>query len=132
MNITHKYDEAELQGMLDRRLYLYERQIEGPGVRGAIIKLSCDWPSQLIDQVMSHAQQGFKQHETMTPEIVNPSIYIAYLTKPEKLEKADIADIKAEVKAEYRAELQERYDAHVEAVTAETVQRRTREREGRS
>ncbi|MEV8190515.1 hypothetical protein, partial [Streptomyces halstedii] len=129
MKITHQYDEVEFQGMLDGRVYLYERQVESPGIRGAIIAVSCDWSAQLIDRVIELAKQGFQQHSRMTPEIVPPRVYIAYVVKPEKLQKADIAAIKAEVEAEYRAELQRRYDTHVEAVAAETVLRRTREKE---
>ena len=129
MKITHQYDEAEFQQMLERRLYLYDRQVEGPGVRGAITSVSCDWPAQLIDRVIDYASQGYQQHPTITPDFVPPRVYVAHLVKPEKLQASDIAAIRSEVEADYKAELKRRFDAHVEAITTETVQRKMREKE---
>ena len=129
MKITHIFNQEEFDALLADKLYRYQHSVEDFKTRGAITKLTASHPAQLIDGLVPLAKQGYTQHPTMTPDFIAPSIYAAYLIKPEKLQASDLATIKAEAEEQYRADLQKRYDDHANAIATKTVARKVREQE---
>ena len=127
--ITHVFNQEEFDKLLEASLHKYANSVEDARTQGAIVKLSCDWSAQLIDRVVEYAKDGYTQSQSLSPDIRLPSVFTAYMVKPQKLQKADIAAIKAEVEEAYKLELQRRYDSHIAKVTAETVQRKLKEKE---
>jgi len=126
--INHIFNQEEFDKLLETSLHKYADSIEDFRTRGAIVKITGDWPAQFVNQVTEYAKQGYQQHSNLTPDF-SAQLYSSYMVKPAKLQRADIEVIEAEVKANYLAELQRRYDAHVETMASETVQRAKRQRE---
>lgn len=129
MKIGHKWDQAEFDALLTDRAHRYKNSVEDYKTKGAITKVVADYPAKLINSVIPLAKQGYIQHPSMAPDFIAPSIYAAYLIKPEKLQASDLAVIEAEVQEQYRLDLQRRYDAHANAIATETVARKVREQE---
>jgi hypothetical protein len=125
MKLNHQFVQEDLDKLVASAAAFYKSREDTPREAGAIVLVSGDAPLFYLQNILALAASGYNLHESL-PIHQTSSYCCAYMTKPESQQKLDIEAIKVKVEADYRETLKARYEAHVDAIVAETLQRAER------
>lgn len=128
MKIDFNFSADDLAVLQDRAIERYKNSVVGHGtLNGAIIQVTGDNPADFTRQVMALALDGFTMHDTLSPSLGGAAgHYLAFLVKPESIQQGDLEELKIKVEADYRAELQKRYDECLRVTLEESLAREQR------
>jgi len=123
MTIKHKFNQSELDEIINGKVFRYKNSVQGVGTdKGAMVSVVDNYGLGFLKQIEAHFKQGYTLSDNPLPE-VQPMFQRANLVKPEKMQIADVKQIKIEAEQEYAALLQSRYEQHLAAIVAESKQR---------
>lgn len=129
MEIKHVFDQKDLDRLTQVAIDAYQHTESFGKSIGAIESVSADYPSQFLAVYADKLSNGYKLHPTMPVDFNQyggAQFFRCYMIKPEAVQAEELKVIKAKVEKDYRAELRRQYDAHLEAVIAESVARAER------
>jgi hypothetical protein len=131
MKIDFNFSADDLAVLQDRAIERYKNSVVGHGtLNGAIIQVTGDNPADYTHQVMALALDGYTMHETLMPSLGGVAgHYLGFFVKPDNLKQKDLAELKIKVEADYRAELQRRYDECLRVTLEESIAREQRKAE---
>lgn len=127
-----QHDAVELERRIADAELNYSVRCDGPDLftrqfaHGAQIRVFNDQPLAFLQEVAEKLKEGFELYEPagVDMQASHGARFIACeLTKPRKVQQAELKAIHAQVEAAYTSERRERYEAHLAAVAAETVLR---------
>lgn len=131
MKIDFNFVQADLDTLTERAIERYHNSVVGHGtLNGAIIQVTGDNPADYTRRVMELALQGYTMHGTLSPSLGGAAgHYIGFFVKPADLQNTDIEELKIKVEADYRVELQRRYDECLRVTLEESLAREQRKAE---
>lgn len=96
---------------------------------GALVKFIEDYPTSGVQKILDLTAEGytFANDYAIAASTLYPQChFIFYMRKPLAMQAADLQAIADRVTAEYNADRKTKYEAHLQAVAAETVERAER------
>ncbi|YCH22957.1 hypothetical protein M1D96_05460 [Pseudomonas sp. D1-3] len=124
--ITHTFDQSTLEARIanEREFYLAREAVPHAPHDGARVLVSGNYPGDLITNVLEKTSEGY----TFLPETVNASSGYSFciMFKPQVEQEVDIKLLVERVTAQYNAERKSTYDAHLEKVVQESLERERR------
>lgn len=131
-NITHQFDQAALDKLIENRLSFY-RATEATGTkRGAVEYVSVDTPSQMLQAFAEKTAAGYTLHESypVSAQTLNGiGMYSFYVTRPEHMQASDVSAITDEVTEAYNEQRRQAYEQHKTQIVQESLERERREQE---
>jgi len=114
-------DQVELDARIEKAIERYK------GSHAACQQVDEPILIRYTEKVIELISQGYT-FNTKLPCRSGPNIYAGYFNKPEQLQEEDIANIKLEVEAKYKAEI-EAFNAEQQSILAEQLYQAQKKKE---
>lgn len=104
MTKKFEFNQAALDRLIENRIGFYKGQEATHNSLGAIVIVSGDTPAQYLENVMVHGSRG---HTLAPVDIHHTHSYCrCYMYKPAAVQAKEIEELKAQVEAQYLADLE--------------------------
>ncbi|USR38353.1 hypothetical protein L1F06_016975 [Ectopseudomonas hydrolytica] len=133
--ITHVYDQATVDKLIENRLSFYavdtpeDSHRAGRSAYGALEYVQADSPLQLLLTFQEKLEQGYTLNKRLPVTVMQTGGYgtfSCYMAKPAEAQARDFQAIKAEVTDSYNEQRRQAFEAHRATIVAESLERARR------